>query len=273
MPLPLPNSAAVIAVFLVVVALSVYGRIALRIVAEGGKVRTGELGLPELLMSIVLASYIVLNIALGILRHGREEGAANMDAVLPSAVLFIAITAGIAGFMRYRGLRLGHILGFDYLRALPALGWVCGLTFAALPLSLAATALTSIALKENAHQQPLVELFRQLTRQSDNASIAKFLVSAVLIQPVCEEFLFRGFFYGVWKRYLGPIVSGALACVLFAAMHTNLASLGGLLVLAVCLTLAYERTGSLLVPIGMHALFNFANLLALYAQVHLAAAS
>ena len=31
-------------------------------------------------------------------------------------------------------------------------------------------------------------------------------------------------------------------------------------------TLAYERTGSLLVPIGMHALFNFTSLLVLYVQ-------
>ena len=35
-------------------------------------------------------------------------------------------------------------------------------------------------------------------------------------------------------------------------------------VFALCVTLAYERTGSILVPIGMHALFNFTSLLALY---------
>ena len=37
-------------------------------------------------------------------------------------------------------------------------------------------------------------------------------------------------------------------------------------VFALCLTLAYERTGSLLVPIGMHALFNFTSLSLIYLQ-------
>jgi membrane protease YdiL (CAAX protease family) len=71
----------------------------------------------------------------------------------------------------------------------------------------------------------------------------------------------------VWKRFLGPLGAGLAACLLFAAFHTNLAAFGGLFVLAVCLNLAYERTGSLLVPIAMHALFNLANLLVLFSQV------
>jgi membrane protease YdiL (CAAX protease family) len=46
----------------------------------------------------------------------------------------------------------------------------------------------------------------------------------------------------------------------------NVPSLPGLFVLALCLTLAYEASGSLLVPIGMHALFNLSQLVALYVQ-------
>ena len=70
----------------------------------------------------------------------------------------------------------------------------------------------------------------------------------------------------MWKRYFGAVPSGFLSCLLFAAFHTSLTALAGLFVLAVCLNLAYERTGSLLVPIGMHALFNFVSLLFLYTQ-------
>ncbi len=92
------------------------------------------------------------------------------------------------------------------------------------------------------------------------------LLAGVILAPVCEEFLFRGFFYGVAKRYAGAPLSGFLTAALFAAFHASLTSLPGLFVLAVALTLAYERTGSLAVPITMHALFNAMSLGLLYLQ-------
>ena len=42
------------------------------------------------------------------------------------------------------------------------------------------------------------------------------------------------------------------------------ASMPGLFVLALCLTLAYEASGSLIVPLVMHAGFNLSQLLYLY---------
>ena len=102
-------------------------------------------------------------------------------------------------------------------------------------------------------------------------AMSKILVSAVFIQPICEEFLFRGFFYGVWKQYLGPWRAGFFTCLLFAAFHASLAAFAGLFVLAVCLNIAYERTGSLLVPISMHAIFNLTSLVAIYGQAQMSA--
>ena len=47
---------------------------------------------------------------------------------------------------------------------------------------------------------------------------------------------------------------------LFAGVHVHLPSFGPLFVLGGCLTLAYEWSGSILVPMTMHALFNFFSL-------------
>ena len=268
MPAPVPIPAAIwfLAAICVAAAISIYGRMAQRIAAEGGKVRTGDMGLPELLMSIVFASFFGIMMVVAIKRQSHGEEMVSIDAVLPNSVLFVAFTAGILGFMRYRGLRLGHVFGIDQATPLAALGWACGLLLAAFPLAGAASALTVLAFKDHVSPQPLVELFTNVSRQHDYLAVTKILISGVLIQPACEEFLFRGFFYGVWKRYLGPLGAGFLSCLLFATFHTSLAALAGLFVLSVCLTLAYERTGSLLVPIGMHALFNFVSLLFLYTQ-------
>jgi membrane protease YdiL (CAAX protease family) len=52
------------------------------------------------------------------------------------------------------------------------------------------------------------------------------------------------------------IAGVVLNCLLFSAMHANLAALPSLCVLAFALTVAYELTGCILVPMAMHALFN-----------------
>ena len=96
--------------------------------------------------------------------------------------------------------------------------------------------------------------------------MTQILFAGVILAPVCEEFLFRGFFYAVGKRYLGPLASGFACALLFAVFHLSVTAFAGLFVLAVCLTLAYELTGSLLVPIGMHALFNFTCLCVVWLQ-------
>ena len=53
--------------------------------------------------------------------------------------------------------------------------------------------------------------------------------------------------------------------VLFGAVHGNLLTLPSLVLLAFALTLAYEWSGSLLLPIFMHAVFNASNLLLMWA--------
>jgi uncharacterized protein len=78
----------------------------------------------------------------------------------------------------------------------------------------------------------------------------------VVIAPISEEFVFRGFLYGVLKRYAGGISALFFCGLLFALIHMHIPSLVPLFVLGCVLTFAYELSGSLLVPMTMHALFN-----------------
>ena len=76
------------------------------------------------------------------------------------------------------------------------------------------------------------------------------------IAPIVEEFVFRFFLYGVVRRYLGRSVGLAANSLLFAAVHAHVPSAAPLFVLGACFTIAYEWSGSILVPMAMHALFN-----------------
>jgi len=75
--------------------------------------------------------------------------------------------------------------------------------------------------------------------------------------------VFRFFLYGVLKRYFGIIAGLLINALLFAAVHQHLPSFAPLFILGCCFTLAYEWSGSILVPMAMHALFNSANLVLL----------
>ncbi len=269
MPVPISQTAeawlgATLCIFFIL-ALFVYGEQVRRILRDGCKVHAEAFDLPELLMTMVFAGFFGF-IVLSSLQHREHEPEVNIGKVLPNSLIFIIFTVGIAGFLRFRGLSLKQLFGFTRQPVFTGLAWSFGLLLAALPLASAANAVTMLVVHEKLEPQPLVDLFSKVTRNHDLSGMSIILASAVLIQPVCEEFLFRGFFYAVWKRYLGPLGAGFLTCLLFAAFHTSVAAFAGLFVLAVCLNIAYERTGSLLVPIGMHALFNLTSLLILIYQ-------
>ena len=87
----------------------------------------------------------------------------------------------------------------------------------------------------------------------------RFVFFAVIDAPVAEEALFRGLLLPVLVRHAGPVAGLALVAASFAALH-GVESLPALAAFSVALSLAYARTGTLLVPMAMHALFNAANL-------------
>lgn len=104
-----------------------------------------------------------------------------------------------------------------------------------------------------AERQPLVDLFQQADR---GPLLGLLILIAVALAPITEEIVFRaGLFRYVRTRLPRPIALFAPA-LLFAALHANLSSFVPLVTLAVVFSLAYERTGSIAVPILAHGLFN-----------------
>ena len=89
------------------------------------------------------------------------------------------------------------------------------------------------------------------------------IFSIAIVAPVTEETSYRGFIYPVIKKYSDRFFSVLFTSLIFALVHGNVPALAGLLVLAIVLTLAYEVTGCLWVPILMHCLFNSVQLVAI----------
>ena len=82
---------------------------------------------------------------------------------------------------------------------------------------------------------------------------------AVVLAPLFEEILFRGIGLPLVARKWGVAPAVVLVSLFFAAIHFHLPSVMPLFVIAVAFSLAYIHTGSIVVPIVMHALFNGVN--------------
>lgn len=95
-----------------------------------------------------------------------------------------------------------------------------------------------------------------LQQTKDPLVLTLMAVAAVLVAPLCEEIVFRGYLYPAAKRFAGPWVAGAATALIFAAAHGALAPLLPLFVFGALLVLAYEITGSLWAPMAMHFCFN-----------------
>lgn len=85
---------------------------------------------------------------------------------------------------------------------------------------------------------------------------ALMIVAAVVVAPIVEETIFRGYVYGVLKRFTDGWFAALCSSLLFAIVHAHVGSAVPLFLLALSFCAAYEFSGSLLVPMWMHAFFN-----------------
>ncbi|MDQ6655812.1 MAG: CPBP family intramembrane metalloprotease [Verrucomicrobiota bacterium] len=180
--------------------------------------------------------------------------------LIANALVSAALFVFVAAFVNIRGISVSALAGWARVSFGRAVLTGTVLLFAAYPLIFVADLLSQRVLGGNSSRQGIVEMFADSQTLQQRVLI---IVLAVMVAPIVEEFVFRFFVYGVVKRYLGRFVGLLVNSLLFAAVHAHLPSAGPLFVLAACFTLAYEWSGSILVNMTMHALFNAVTLTAL----------
>jgi membrane protease YdiL (CAAX protease family) len=215
-----------------------------------------------------------------------------MDAVEVWAVLLVVVAAaqGLAILLRSRGLgemgQLGvHALGYALAALLPL--WVIarktrgqtpgGATLVgiapvrigglaggvlAYAVFLAALALTAGAASWffgfNLSMGALLAQTGAGAHFRQPLSGAMYGVLAVLVAPVVEETIFRGFVYSGLRRTMPVGMATILSAIMFATAHVGVsgAAVMGIGVLALGLAYTYERTRNLWICIGMHMIHN-----------------
>lgn len=246
--------------------LLAYGALADRTLFTGvGRVRARFFGPMDLSIASTLG-FLFLALILGSwdeVAHPRDVdaklpgAAATIASVAVSTLVFGIVIGGILVSLRGRGISWNEVFGFNRLGAGSIFLRAAALLGLALPLIYGALALSQILLAAGGDDaNSSQELVRFLAKSPSGFAKTVVVISAILLAPLQEEFIFRGYLYGVVRRYGGAWVGLLVNATLFAGIHLHAPSFGGLFVLAACLTLAYEWTGCLLVPMAMHALFN-----------------
>ncbi|HEY1582343.1 MAG TPA: type II CAAX endopeptidase family protein [Chthoniobacterales bacterium] len=214
-------------------------------------------GLPEVFAALLLIAWFILNIV----------AATEVEhAVLQTRELFYTLGFSLGTvfvlsvLLKLRGFNITSLGGFSRIGFGRIVSMAAVLLFAAYPLLFAADGISRWFLGEGTSRQQIIEMFTGSETLQQRILI---IILAITVAPFAEEFIFRFFLYGVLKRYLGRGPGLVLNALLFGAVHVHLPSLAPLFVLGGCFTLAYEWSGSILVSMTMHALFNFISLSAL----------
>jgi len=237
---------------------------------RGGRVSVMGLGLPDVLVSFFLCAFLGITTLFADAKAG-EDGSARVlttEQVVPNIIFFLTFVGLLIGFLVLRRISPVELFGLRRLKPGKAFLSGVGIIATLFPLLLLVGVIVQQYLQGGAKEQEIVTLYRDVAKAGDTQNLALLLFVAVFFQPIVEEIIFRGYFYAVFKSWAGGLASAIATATLFATIHTTVVAFPALLILALALTLAYEWSGSLLVPISMHMAFNGVQLTLLTIGVH-----
>lgn len=217
---------------------------------------------------------IIIGIVLGFLQWDQDQFMNWMNTTEGRFVYVVvaeAMTVAILwGFFRHNKISL-RALGFHRGLRWRDLGYALGGFGVYFVLYILVVAVAQSAFDLNTNQEQ--ELGFNSVASSPHLLMA--FVSLVILPPIVEELVFRGFLYGGLRRKLPMGWAMLFTALLFAAPHLLMAKDGGLLwvaavdtfVLSFVLCYLREKTGNLWASIGVHTIKNGLAFLVLFVFV------
>lgn len=186
---------------------------------------------------------------------GSERTLENAFALIAALGQLVGIGL-VLGLLRVRRVPLRAIVGITRpMRRLVLLGLGVGLASVVVNALLGAF----VVLITGTQDAPEQALFGDALAGGSRMLLA--VVAAGILAPLVEEVLFRGLLYRALRRRQSVALAAVLSSLAFAVIHTEIVvsqplALINLTLLAVLWAVLYERTGSLVVPIVAHSVFN-----------------
>jgi len=206
-------------------------------------------GMGDALVATLLALWFLMLV----LFAGSAAQKVTEEAIIQNMIIYVGLLGLIVIFVAARrvslraAFRLRWEGGAQTLRD-AGLALIC-----ILPVVLLAQALSDLLPgAEDATSQAILEFW---VAASLPGKLLVILL-AVGVAPIVEEFIFRGYLYGTAKTFVGFPGAMLASSALFAAIHLHVPVLAGLFLLSVGLTVIYEFTRVIWVPVLVHSGFN-----------------
>jgi membrane protease YdiL (CAAX protease family) len=207
---------------------------------------------------LVLIAAGTLLVALGV---DVESPVATLISVALQAVVYIGLIRLLVvdgGFLSWADMRISRPSSAALVELTLGAGWALPVIVATIPIALFITQFLPVP-----PQSPLPPT-------GEAAGLALHLLAGVIVAPISEEVLFRGFATTAWTRDMGVtrgVIRGALFFALAhvltisgvsagQALGAALAAFLGRIPVAFALGWLFARRESIWAPLGLHAAFN-----------------
>ncbi|OYW74029.1 MAG: hypothetical protein B7Z37_19375 [Verrucomicrobia bacterium 12-59-8] len=229
-----------------------------------GSVLSRPYGAPDLLVLAGIGLFFILSMQPAGAGGGSDGDTVSDSSLVIGMVFHLTVCAGLLLYLfQVRGLNPAELFGLQQLHW-RTLAVVLGVFALLILISVNLVSAITVSWLQNFWPDLGPQETVQAFQQSDGIGFKILVVvMAVVIAPLAEETLFRGFVYGVLKRYTDAPFAALSSSLMFAIIHMHVGSLLPLWMLAVLFCLAYELTGCLLVPMLLHAIFNAASIIAM----------
>lgn len=165
------------------------------------------------------------------------------------------VLAGVWVLLREHGLSWRHF-GLSLNGLVGTLRHAVGWYVTAVPVLVGVLLLTMLVVRLSGWEPSPQPVFELLYAEERPAMVRYAMWMVMLLGPVAEECFFRGLAYTALKRRLGVGRAMTVSAFFFALLHIDPVGFVPIMVLGMLLTYLYEQTGSLVVPIVVHAAHN-----------------
>lgn len=249
---------AAVPALLAAAAAVIFLRMSARVLFQRqGRAWAGTFGAVEMGMAAGLIALFAMLMSASAKAPGGAPDEIGVGSLVTGGLVQAGLCAAILAVLIMRRHPIGRIMGLNAMPFGRQMAWSFFFLAASLPLM---DLLSRVSISLHGGEpapQAIVDFARSVESPEGQMAVILF---AVIVAPVTEEFLFRGFLYPALKSSLGPFFAIMLSSALFGMIHMNAQAALPLGALGFVMALAYERTGSLLAPMTVHAMFNAASL-------------
>lgn len=216
--------------------------------------------------AVVFAGFLVCGVSLSQLR--ASVGKQGLFAIINQVLLFLGLIAYLAAYLRLRfSARFWRTIGWRPLETGRMPAAISYVGYVASGFLLAATVQIVSAVAGTKAKLPIERLFE------DRLTALLIMLMAVLMAPLVEETIFRGFIYPVVARSFGRGVGIVATGTLFGLLHASQlwggwTQIALLVFVGIVLTYARAVKGTVVASFLIHLSYNFCVSLAFVIASH-----